>query len=202
MRFAPGAKRYAGAAVVLAIGGIVLTPWLSVVAVALGGFTLWFFRDPERTPPESGVVAPADGKVSVIREEADGPGDGDHLRVGVFMNVWNVHVNRAPIGGEVLATEHTAGGHRPAFSKDSDENERFRIDFSDHSVVLIAGAFARRIFPYVEPGNRLERGERIGHIAFGSRADVILPVDATRGDLRVEVGDKVRAGETVLVETD
>lgn len=192
MQFAPGAKRFAGVAVVLAIAGYLFSPWLSPVAVALGLFVLVFFRDPERTPPESGFVAPADGKVSVIREE-----DG-RLRVGVFMNVWNVHVNRAPGGGVLRNTEHTAGAHRPAFSKDSDNNERLRVEFDDHAVVLIAGAFARRIFSYVEPGDDVERGERIGHIAFGSRADVLLPVEIERDDLQVEVGDRVRAGETVL----
>ena len=179
---------------VLAVAGYYFSPWLSPVAVVLGLFVLVFFRDPERSPPESGFVAPADGKVSVVREE------GDRLRVGVFMNVWNVHVNRAPLGGTIVRTEHTAGAHRPAFSKESDRNERVRIDFSDHAVVLIAGAFARRIFPYVEPADEVDRGERIGHIAFGSRADVLLPEAVGRGDLRVEVGDRVRAGETVIAE--
>ena len=192
VRFAPGAKRFAAVAVVLAFAGYLFSPWLSPVAVALGLFVLVFFRDPERTPPESGFVAPADGKVSVIREE-----DG-HLRVGVFMNVGNVHVNRAPGGGVVRSTEHTAGAHRPAFSKDSDNNERLHVEFDDHAVVLIAGAFARRIFAYVEPGDDVERGERIGHIAFGSRADVLLPAGIERDDLQVEKGDRVRAGETVV----
>jgi len=192
MKFAPGATRFAGIAVILAVGGFVLTPLLSLVAVLLGGFTLWFFRDPERTPPESGILAPADGKVSVIREEDEG------LRVGVFMNVWHVHVNRAPLGGEVTHTEHSPGAHRPAFSKDSDRNERFRIDFDDHAVILIAGAFARRISPYVEPGDRIERGERLGHIAFGSRVDAVLPTSVDRTDLQIDTGDRVRAGETVI----
>jgi len=192
VRFAPGAKRFAGAAVVLAAAGYFLTPWLSLAAVVLGLFTLVFFRDPERTPPESDFVAPADGKVSVIRDE------GDRLRVGVFMNVWNVHVNRAPAGGTVQRIEHTPGAHRPAFSKDSDRNERVRVEFGDHAVVLIAGAFARRIFPYVEPGDDVERGDRIGHIAFGSRADVVLPEGIGRDDLDVEEGDRVLAGETVI----
>jgi len=192
MRFAPGAKRFAGVAVVLAAAGYFVWPWLSPVAVALGLFTLVFFRDPERSPPESGFVAPADGKVSVIREE------GDRLRVGVFMNVWNVHVNRAPAGGTVRRIEHTPGAHRPAFSKDSDRNERVRLEFGDHAVVLIAGAFARRIFPYVEAGDDVERGDRIGHIAFGSRADVVLPEGVGRDDLEVAEGDRVLAGETVI----
>ena len=192
MRFAPGASRFAGAAVVLALAGYLFTPWLSLVAVALGLFTLWFFRDPDRTPPDAGFVAPADGRVSVLREEAG------RLRVGVFMNVWNVHVNRAPAAGEVRTLEHSAGAHRPAFSKDSDRNERVRIVLDDHEVDLVAGAFARRIFPYVEVGDRVERGDRVGHVAFGSRADVLLPPSVGRDDLQVAEGDRVRAGETVV----
>ena len=90
------------------------------------------------------------------------------------------------------------GAHRPAFSKDSDRNERVRLEFGDHAVVLIAGAFARRITPYVEAGDTVERGERVGHIAFGSRADVVLPAGTDPAELRVERGDRVRAGETVL----
>lgn len=192
MRFAPGAKRFAGVAVVLAAAGVFLTPALSLVAVALGLFTLWFFRDPERTPPESGIVSPADGTVSVVREE------GGRLRVGVYMNVLNVHVNRAPLAGDVRDVEHSAGGHRPAFSKHSERNERLRLDFGEHVVVLIAGTVARRITPYVAAGDRVERGERIGHIAFGSRADVVLPAGVGREDLLVERGDRVLAGETVI----
>ena len=192
MKFAPGAKRFAGVAVVLAAAGTFLTPILSVAGVALALFTLWFFRDPERSTPEAGIVSPADGKVSVVREE-----DG-RLRVGVFMNVWNVHVNRAPLAGEIVDVEHTPGAHRPAFSKDSDRNERLRLTFEGHDVVLIAGAFARRISPYVEAGDVVERGERIGHIAFGSRADVVLPEGVDRDDLQVAEGDRVFAGETVL----
>lgn len=193
MKFAPGAKRIAGAAVVIAAAGVYFTaPVLSVLAVALGAFTLWFFRDPERTPPDSGIVAPADGKVSVVREE------GGCLRVGVYMNVLNVHVNRAPLPGEVREIEYSPGAHRPAFSKDSERNERLRIDFGEHATVLIAGTIARRISPYVDVGDSVDRGERIGHISFGSRADVILPAGVHEEDLRVRIGDRVRAGETVL----
>lgn len=164
-----------------------------VAALALSGFVAWFHRDPERTPDGQGVVTPADGKVSVIRETDDGC-----LRVGVFMNVHDVHVNRAPLSGTVEAVDHRAGGHRPAFDKESEHNERVRVTCDDYEVVLIAGAFARRIHPYVEPGDELARGDRISHISFGSRADVILPPEYDRDDLRVEKGEKVSAGETVV----
>jgi len=194
MRVAPGATRIAAVAVLLAAAGVFLTPWLSLAGVVLAAFTLYFFRDPERDPPESGVVSPADGKVSVIREE-----DG-RLRVGVYMNALDVHVNRAPLSGEVHAVDHRPGAHRPAFSKDSDRNERVRFDFGEFEVDLVAGWFARRIVPYAEVGDEVERGERIGHIAFGSRADVLLPAGFDRDDLRVEMGERVRAGETVLAD--
>jgi len=192
MDVAPGAWRYAGVAAVLGLVAVPLSPIATAAGVAVAGFVLWFHRDPDREIPETGIVAPADGKVSVIREE------GDRLRVGVFMNLHDVHVNRAPLGGRVASVEHTPGAHRPAFSKESDRNERVRIAFPEHEVVLIAGAFARRITPYVEAGDELERGGRIGHVSFGSRADVLLPVGVERTDLLIEEGDRVRAGESAI----
>ncbi|QKY20803.1 protein sorting system archaetidylserine decarboxylase [Halolamina sp. CBA1230] len=189
---APGALRY-GAPPLLV--GFLLTPFSGPIGlglVALGIGTILFHRDPERQPPESGFVAPADGSVSVIRDE------GDRVRVGVFMNVTDVHVNRAPAAGTVESVTHRPGANRPAFSKDSDRNERVDIDCGAYEVSLIAGWFARRIHPYVEAGEELDRGERIGHISFGSRADVLLPERVEHGDLRVREGEAVRAGETVV----
>ncbi|PSP54517.1 phosphatidylserine decarboxylase [Halobacteriales archaeon QS_1_67_19] len=191
-RFAPGAWRCALGAVGLAVPALALSPLASLGAVVLGVGALAFHRDPDRTPPDSGVLAPADGRVSVLREE------GDRVRVGVFMNVTDVHVNRAPIGGPVEAVEHEPGAHRPAFSKESDRNEKLHVRFPDHEVTLVAGAFARRIHPYVEPDATLERGERLGHISFGSRADVLLPEAIDLEDVAVEPGETVRAGETRL----
>ena len=192
MNVAPGAWRYAGVAAVLGLLLFPVTPVATATGVGVAAFVVWFHRDPEREPRGEGIVSPADGKVSVVREE-----DG-RLRVGVFMNLHDVHVNRTPLEGVVESVEHTPGGHRPAFSKDSERNERVRIDCDDHAVVLIAGAFARRITPYVEPGDELDRGDRIGHISFGSRADVVLPTGVGATELRVEEGDRVRAGESVL----
>lgn len=190
--FAPGTWWYAFPLLVAA--GPLMWVWPSVGAgVALAGLAvLYFHRDPDREMPDSGYVSPADGTVSVVREE-----DG-RLRVGVFMNVHHVHVNRAPVPGTVQDTTHVSGAHRPAFSKESDRNERLHVDFPEYRVTLIAGAFARRIHPYVEAGDAVERGERIGHISFGSRVDVLFPPSVTRSDLAVERGDSVRAGETVL----
>jgi len=190
--FAPGAWRYALVAFALAIPAAIRSRRWSLGAVALGVAALVFHRDPDRTPPESGVLAPADGRVSVVREE------GDRVRVGVFMNVTDVHVNRAPLGGRVEAVDHEPGKHRPAFSKESDRNEKVHVRFPDHEVTLIAGAFARRIHPYVEPGAEVARGQRLGHVSFGSRADVLLPPSVDLADVSVERGQTVRAGETVV----
>ena len=190
--FAPGAWWYAFP--LLVVAGPIMWIWPSVGAgAALAGLAvLYFHRDPDRETPEEGYISPADGTVSVIREE------DDRLRVGVFMNLHHVHVNRAPEPGTVQETTHVPGSHRPAFSKDSDRNERLHVDFPDYRVTLIAGAFARRVHSYVETGDTVERGERIGHISFGSRVDVLFPPSMSRDDLAVEVGDSVRAGETVL----
>jgi len=184
-------------ALVPALAGAVALPFappVGVALVALAVGVLWFHRDPDRAPPDAGVVSPADGTVSVVREE------GSRLRVGVFMNVTDVHVNRAPLPGTVRELRHRPGANRPAFSKESDRNEQVVIDCGEYELLVIAGWFARRIHPAVEPGDRVDRGERVGHVSFGSRADVVLPADVSRDDIRVAEGDDVRAGETVLAE--
>jgi phosphatidylserine decarboxylase len=196
MRFAPGVRRFAVPAFAAAAVLAVLAPPLALGALALGGSVAWFFRDPERRPSGPGVVSPADGRVSVVREE------GDQLRVGVFMNVTDVHVNRAPFDGRVERVTHRPGKHLPAFSKESERNERVDVDVETDQgpaeLSLIAGAFARRIHPYVEAGDDLDRAQRIGHIDFGSRADVLLPPTYDREDLLVAAGDAVRAGESIV----
>ncbi|ERH01029.1 MAG: phosphatidylserine decarboxylase [Halonotius sp. J07HN6] len=188
-----GAWRYAAVCFLVALVASVVAAPVAPLALGAGIAVLWFHRDPPRQPPTTGIVAPADGRVSVIREE------GDRVRVGVFMNVTDVHVNRAPAGGTVQSVEHRPGANKPAFSKDSDRNERVRIELEEHTVVLIAGWFARRIHPAVETGDELRRGQRIGHISFGSRADVVLPAAYDLDDLRVDTGDAVSAGETQLI---
>jgi phosphatidylserine decarboxylase len=200
---------------------LVVVPPLGVLALALAGGVLAFFRDPERQPADSAppgcALAAADGTVSVVRTEDDDAGR-ERVRVGVFMNVTDVHVNRAPLPGRVTGVEHVPGGHLPAFSKRAERNERLHVDFvpaaapdaDDQSggadtgdgnafrVTLIAGTLARRCHGYVDPGDRVDRGERIGHIAFSSRVDVVLPPRFDRDDLLVEQGDTVRAGRTPL----
>jgi phosphatidylserine decarboxylase len=197
MDVAPGGWWYAAA--VLAVGVAVTLAFAPLGLLALAGAVgaVCFHRDPPRTVGD-GVVAPADGRVSVVRDE------GDRLRVGIYMSALDVHVNRAPLGGRVTRITRREGGHRPAFRKDSDRNERVRVDFEapEYAVELVAGAVARRIHPYPSPGEGVERGDRIGHISFGSRADVILPSGVDRGDLAVEVGDRVRAGATTVARVD
>ena len=216
MNFAPGAWRYALVPLVAAPFAFIFAVSLGVALLITGGAILAFFRDPDRTPPPTGVVAPADGKLSVFREEADG------VRLGTFMNVHNVHVVRAPFDATVREVEHSPGAYKPAFSKDSDRNEKVHVrlepsagvfpegdatssdDLSavDAEVTFIAGAFARRIHPYVEPGDTLERGQRIGHIAFGSRVDVRFPPVVDAEDVVVEPGEKLTAGESVLLDLE
>ena len=214
MDFAPGAWKYAVFPLLAAPFALFYSVAVSATVLALALGILAFFRDPERNPPPVGVVSPADGTVSVLREE------GDRVRLGVFMNVWHVHVVRAPVAASVVDVEHVSGAHRPAFSKESERNERVHVDLEtdspnipadssgedrsdatqDPRVTLVAGAFARRIFPYVDPGDDVARGDRLGHIAFGSRVDVVFPPSVDLEDVAVEPGDATTAGETVVLE--
>jgi phosphatidylserine decarboxylase len=192
-RLAPGGRRYAGALAALALPSALLLPPVGLALAAGAVAVALFYRDPARRPPaEAGVLAPCDGHVSVVREE-----DG-RLRVGTFMSPLDVHVVRAPTRAYVERVTHDPGGHWPAFSKASERNERLTLAMGDHEVTLIAGALARRITAYVGAGETVERGDRVGHIAFGSRTDVLLPPTYDRADLRVGEGDRVRAGETVI----
>lgn len=159
---------------------------------ALTGGMLWFFRDPDRTPGRGRVLSPADGVVQSIDPWPDG-----RTRVAIFMNPLNVHVNRAPLAGNVTSVQHVAGGFLPAFNKDSDQNERvvwhFETALGDIEMVQIAGAVARRIVPYLSAGAKVEQAERIGLIRLGSRVDLYLPEGISPA---VSVGDKTVAGVT------
>ena len=168
-------------------------------------FCLQFFRDPARViagGPKS-VVAPADGRIVVV-EEADDPYlNRRALKVSVFMNVFNVHSNRAPIASHVLQKWYNRGRFlNAALDKASVENERCALhlkteDGRDITCVQIAGLVARRILNYVEPGAVLTAGQRYGFIRFGSRVDLYLPLDT---QVKVVIGDKVSASSTVLAE--
>src|SRR5262245_44603061 len=176
------------AAVVLAWAA----PWWSAIPIAAALFTAWFFRDPPRSVPQdpAAILSPADGKI--IR--ADGSG------VSVFMNVFDVHVCRVPVGGRVASVEHHPGKFFAAFQDAAaTENERTDIvvasERGDLRFTLVAGLIARRIVCRVQPGAVLAAGDRVGVIQFGSRVDIQLPPES---GLAVRVGDRVVAGVTVL----
>lgn len=167
---------------------------VAVPATALAAGMLWFFRDPDREIAQGRVISPADGVVQSIMPWKDG-----RTRVAIFMSPLNVHVNRAPLAGTVTSVEHIPGGFVPAFNKESENNERvvwhFDTELGDIEMVQIAGAVARRIVPYVPQGTKVEQGERIGLIRFGSRVDIYLPEGI---DVDVEVGQATTAGVTRL----
>ncbi|MER7496520.1 phosphatidylserine decarboxylase [Streptomyces pharetrae] len=165
---------------------------VAVPATALAAGMLWFFRDPEREIATGRVISPADGVVQSIMPWKDG-----RTRVAIFMSPLNVHVNRAPLAGTVTSVEHIPGGFVPAFNKESENNERvvwhFDTELGDIEMIQIAGAVARRIVPYIPQGTKVEQGERIGLIRFGSRVDLYLPEGV---EVAVEVGQKTVAGVT------
>lgn len=168
-------------------------------------FVVQFFRDPPRAAPAqaNAVLSPADGRIVKVERTVDPYQQRDALLISVFMNVFNVHSNRAPVDGEVERVEYTAGKFINAdLDKASTENERnalvMRLTGGEKiSVVQVAGLIARRILCYVKPGEHLARGQRYGFIRFGSRVDVYLPLSAQP---KVAVGDVVHATTTVLAE--
>jgi len=191
-----------GALVPAALAAIARRPALATSFALLGGFFAYFFRDPDRQVPQAEglVVAPADGKVMIA-----GPSDGrwappgDWLQVTIFLSPVDVHINRAPVEGRITRVEYRPGKFLPAYDERSNDNElnELWIDSNGRTVVVrqVVGILARRIVCRVVEGQQLERGQRIGLMKFGSRMDVFLPTDAT---LRVSVGQRVVAGETVL----
>ncbi|MHB8707328.1 MAG: phosphatidylserine decarboxylase family protein [Desulfuromonadales bacterium] len=195
-----------GAAFVTVVFAILGWGFLTVVCLALTLFTAWFFRNPERVPPagEKRVVAPADGKVIFVGEVTEPRcGAAPVTKISIFMNVFNVHVNRTPVSGTVTDRFYNAGSFlNAALDKASLENEQCGLVVQTdggHTVmfVQIAGLIARRIVTYPEVGDRIERGRRYGLIRFGSRVDVYLPPGSA---IAVRLGEITRAGETVLGE--
>jgi phosphatidylserine decarboxylase len=172
--------------------------WTGGVLLILTLFVLFFFRDPQRifTGDAHQVVSPADGRVVSLRNE------GGNEAVSIFLSVFDVHVNRAPIGGRISKIQYEHGKFLAAFDeKASYENERNSITMENsHGIVRfvqIAGLIARRIICWRREGEELQAGERIGMIKFGSRVDVFLPAGSV---IQVKKGDKVRAGVTVIGE--
>jgi phosphatidylserine decarboxylase len=191
-------------AVALLFVGHGLAAAASIVLLGLAGFVFWFFRNPERTgPPDPlAVWSPADGKVVAagIVPHQDMPG-GQALRIGIFLSLINVHVSWSPISGRIVNTTYFPGKYLNAMNdKSATENERKVLDMEGdlgHRVVvaLVAGLVARRIICPLETGDRVEQGEKIALIRFGSRAELYLPADSV---LQVHLGQRVRACETVL----
>jgi phosphatidylserine decarboxylase len=177
-------------------------PRLAASFALLGGFFAFFFRDPDRSIPQDAdiVVSPADGRVMVA-----GPADsrwappGDWKQITIFLSPADVHMNRTPVDGRITRIDYRPGKFLPAYNEGSNDNElnEIWIDHHGRTVVVrqVVGILARRIVCRVHEGDVLERGQRIGLMKFGSRMDVFLPPDA---ELRVRVGDRVVAGETVL----
>ncbi len=171
--------------------------WVAVALVLTfaAAFVAWFFRDPQRRiPPDpASIVSPADGKVVRVDSVSGG------VRVAIFLSVFDVHVNRAPIDGEIVRQEYRPGKFLVAWDdRATVENEQLRIclrgDLEVH-FALIAGLVARRIVPWKKTGDRVNRGDRIGLIRFGSRVDILIPAGCR---LLVKQGDRVRGGESVL----
>lgn len=190
--------------VVTVIIAIIQSAWWTLFFGALTTFVLYFFRNPERTVPqdEGAVISPADGKIvqkQLVTE--DKYLGGEAIKVSVFMNVFNVHVNRSPYAGKIVQVDYSPGQFvNASLDKASELNERNAVlmkteDDRKLLFVQIAGLVARRIVCYVHAGDTLERGERFGLIRFGSRVDIYFPADS---DIKVEIGETVVAGETIL----
>lgn len=193
-------------AMILVTGIFFYVGWTApaLAAAALTLFVTWFFRDPDRKPPEDddAMVSPADGKVIVVERLARCEHmDGACQKVSIFMNVFNVHVNRIPYGGVVERVQYTPGKFiNASFDKASAHNERNAIVVKTEAgrqfaFVQIAGLIARRIVNCATIGELVRKGERYGMIQFGSRLDLYLPLTF---DIEVAVGDKTRAGSTII----
>ena len=187
----------------LLIAGVIsylATPWLAIPPLLLACFFLWFFRDPERQMPSvpGGVVSPADGKVTDISPtQVNGQ---PKTRVSIFLNVFDVHVNRSPIAGTIKEVRYQTGKFCNAMdplSADCNEQNVVTVEGQGQTVIFkqIAGLIARRIVFKKKVGDAVGLGERVGLIKFGSRTDVILPATA---DIKVKVGERVRGGASLI----
>ena len=188
---------FIGAAAIIAW---LTTPWAALLPLALAAFFLWFFRDPEREIPAAAgaLVSPADGKVTDISSiEVEGV---RCKRISIFLNVFDVHVNRAPVAGTIRKVEYRTGTFHNAMgaaSAEMNEQNIVTVEGEGYTVVFkqIAGLLARRIVFHKRVGDRVERGERVGMIKFGSRTDVIFPVEA---EVTIKLGEHVAGGRSIL----
>jgi phosphatidylserine decarboxylase len=200
----PGYNFILAGVVLIFLGLIGHWPWLSALGIVSALFFTYFFRDPERDIPGEPeiIVAPADGKVVLVDTvQETGLLQSPAQRVAIFMNVFDVHVNRTPAAGQVKEVQHRAGDYKAAFRQDAAlRNEQQAVVLETGAgrqflVVQIAGLLARRIIAFVKPGQQLARGERFGMICFGSRVDLYLPGEV---DIQVKVGDRVKAGSSII----
>jgi phosphatidylserine decarboxylase len=189
-----------GLGIVAAILWVFTSPVLAALPVVLAIFFLWFFRDPERVIPvgPGDIVSPGDGVVT--QSEWIETSGGSRLRLSIFLNVFDVHVNRSPVAGTVKVVEHREGDFLNAMKPESvilNEQTMVVIDAGGFEVSYkqIAGLLARRIVCDVKVGDRLERGQRVGMIKFGSRVDVLMPAEAVP---QVKLGTRVKGGSTIL----
>jgi phosphatidylserine decarboxylase len=180
--------------------GWLTSPVWTIIPVLLACFFLWFFRDPERVIPQDpgAIVSPGDGKVTDIA--AITVGGQKQTRLSIFLNVFNVHVNRSPISGVIRDIRYQRGKYLNAMntaSADQNEQNIVTVEGDGQTVIFkqIAGLLARRIVFYPKVGDRLERGQRVGLIKFGSRVDVIFDPSAS---VNVKIGDHVKGGASVL----
>jgi phosphatidylserine decarboxylase len=200
---APGYRFLAASAVLIFLGWLMSSGWLGGLGLLALAFFGYFFRDPERPIPGGPelVVSPADGKVVFIDEVREERFlNVPARRVAIFMNVFDVHVNRAPVAGTISESEHRDGCFKAAWREDActlNEQQALVLETKGARVLVvqIAGLLARRIISYVQPGQALQKGERLGMICFGSRVDLYLPLEA---EILVKVGDRVQAGSSIV----
>ncbi len=173
--------------------------WILIVLIPLLCITIFFlifFRDPEIIMGKD-IVSPADGKIREIKLEKD------QVFISIFMNIFDVHVNRMPVDGIITEMKHFPGKHLRAHKKESEQNERVTIDIDSPigkvRIVQIAGLIARRIYPYIKKGDKLKKGDKIGIIRFGSRVDVYLPANRIK-NVNVKIKDIVFAGVTTIAQ--
>lgn len=204
LRFAPEGYPFISGFLLISIVTLFFTnPWIIVIPLGFTVFMAFFFRDPERVIPQGkGIfVSPADGRIILIKEVREEEYlKGNAIEISIFMSLFDVHINRAPCDGTVMAVKHTPGRFLPAYRKDSsvvNENITMLIEGEQGRVVVrqVAGILARRAHCRVKVGDTLKQGQRYGLIKFGSRLDIYLPLDTK---IKVKLGDNVKAGETVI----
>ena len=204
MRLDPAGLPFIGGALLLAaVSGAAIAWVLAIPFIALGAFFAFFFRDPERTCPDAAdiVLSPADGRVLVAGPalpEAAPP--GSWLQISIFLSPMDVHINRIPASGRVTKVSYTPGRFLPAYRHDAasaNERSEIWIDHNGQTIVArqIVGILARRVVCRAQTGADVRAGDRYGIMKFGSRMDIFLPTSAT---LKVQVGQAVRGGETVI----